>query len=362
MALYESMREVPELSDYAQLQRGQLKLFREIQARLKLKNRAEGKRNFILYFYTHSQEIYAFGIDAEQECPQIKRIPINANLMRKIVEEDFEDLLRNCDYTQEKESVWTDFNALIQPLSQWTQPGDVISIIPFGFLQGLPLHCLRLEGAPLICRNPISYNFSLWSWLYLSNGNSSLSFDKVAVFGDPSESLAHSASEAISVADCFGIKALNDKEVTKSVFLQSLKEADWVHFAGHGEFGKQGTGFDTSVVELMDDYVSASELMDLDSAAQLVVLSACDTARHIRHEGDEHIGLVTALLSSGVKTVIAGLWKLIDEDAKDFFDLFYPKVKEGVPPIVAMQQSMIALMEDKDNFFRWGGLALYGHF
>lgn len=78
-----------------------------------------------------------------------------------------------------------------------------------------------------------------------------------------------------------------------------------------------------------DGILSAREICNLDlSGVDLVVLSACETAR--ASVVDEGVcGLVRALKMAGVKTIIASLWEVDDTSTSLFMAEFYRNLKSG---------------------------------
>jgi CHAT domain-containing protein len=70
-------------------------------------------------------------------------------------------------------------------------------------------------------------------------------------------------------------------------------------------------------------FIYACEIAEMPLAAQLVVLSACDTARSYVATGDEQYGMVRSFLAAGSRSVISTLWAIEDESAARFFSEFY---------------------------------------
>ena len=75
------------------------------------------------------------------------------------------------------------------------------------------------------------------------------------------------------------------------------------------------------------------EILGLKLNAQLVTLSACETALGKKVEGEGVRGLSTAFLFAGAKNVIASLWKVSDESTAqlmiEFIQNFFPeKIKQ----------------------------------
>lgn len=363
--LYKSMFEVPKLREYAFKKSGDIPDFEQIKRHiLAEEGRLNGRRLFFIYYYTHSSEIYAFGISSREGNPLMKRINLSAHELQMALKTQLSKILTNNAYEKSYESTWTKFSDLISPLTEWTAPGDVICVIPFGFLHNLPFHSLQINDEPLIKRNPVFYNSSLASWYYQGGKRRTSLFDGTpSVYGDPQQNLPKAAEEAKQVAKLLGAKELTGSDIVKSDFLHSLKNSVLVHFAGHGSFNDRSLGLSTSTLDLSGNVrITAEEIINQQSKSRLVVLSACDTARHVEHEGEEHAGLVSALLASGVSSIIASQWQVVDEDAKDFFLLFYPKLLAGKLPVDAMQEVMIETMSKKNSFFHWGAFVLNGDF
>src|SRR5262249_30292688 len=59
-----------------------------------------------------------------------------------------------------------------------------------------------------------------------------------------------------------------------------------------------------------DGRLEARELMDLDLRAELLVLSACETARGEAPAGEGMTGMVWAALAAGAPTTVASLWRV----------------------------------------------------
>ncbi|MGV9341211.1 CHAT domain-containing protein [Streptomyces sp. NPDC003688] len=85
------------------------------------------------------------------------------------------------------------------------------------------------------------------------------------------------------------------------------------------------------------DGVRVAELLDQRlSGAPHLVLSACDTGLGGVRLPDEALGLGTALLSAGARSVVASLWPLDDELAADFMGAYHRLLASGTPPAQAL--------------------------
>jgi CHAT domain-containing protein len=86
-----------------------------------------------------------------------------------------------------------------------------------------------------------------------------------------------------------------------------------------------------------DGLLTALDVFQLDVGADLVVLSACETARGAVVRGEGLVGLTRAFLSAGASRVLSALWK-VDDDAtqalmRRFYALWNPR--DGSPALPA---------------------------
>ncbi|HYQ91971.1 MAG TPA: CHAT domain-containing tetratricopeptide repeat protein [Candidatus Competibacteraceae bacterium] len=84
--------------------------------------------------------------------------------------------------------------------------------------------------------------------------------------------------------------------------------------------------------------------------SELVVLSACDTARGSVDYGEGVYGLVRALRIAGARQALVTLWKLNDGEARDFMTAFYKTwlSQERSDPAAALHQVRLSYINDPD--------------
>ena len=79
-----------------------------------------------------------------------------------------------------------------------------------------------------------------------------------------------------------------------------------------------------------DGYLTAKEAAQLHlDGTELVVLSACDTARGPIKTGDGVYGLQRALTAAGARSTLLTLWKVDDEPTAHFIKRYYALLKAG---------------------------------
>ena len=101
--------------------------------------------------------------------------------------------------------------------------------------------------------------------------------------------------------------------------------------------------------------------------ADLVVLSACDTARGRIVRGEGIVGLTRAFMFAGAPRVICSLWKVDDEATSAlmmrFYELWIPKDgKQGLPTAEALReaQAFVRAQPKWKHPFFWAAWVLWG--
>jgi len=85
---------------------------------------------------------------------------------------------------------------------------------------------------------------------------------------------------------------------------------DLVHFATHAEFDPNRPRM--SGIRLRDGLIALDEILQWRFEARMVVLSGCDGGRSLGVGGEERIGLETALIASGARSVLSSQWRTVD--------------------------------------------------
>ena len=138
---------------------------------------------------------------------------------------------------------------------------------------------------------------------------------------------------------------------------QTVARARVVHFASHGLLNSEHpelSGIVLSLVnkdgEAIDGFLRLHEIYNLNLSADLVVLSACQTAlgREIRGEG--LVGLTRGFMYAGAPRVIASLWKVDDVSTAELMKIFYRKMlRERKSPSAALREAQLEMWRSK----RW---------
>jgi CHAT domain-containing protein len=111
-----------------------------------------------------------------------------------------------------------------------------------------------------------------------------------------------------------------------------------VHFACHGVVDPERPSQSAVVITPdpeNDGFLTALEILRIPVAADLVVLSACETGtgRIARSEG--LVGLARAFMYAGASRVLCSLWKVDDEATRalmvKFYEVWSPRSRESAP-------------------------------
>ena len=102
-----------------------------------------------------------------------------------------------------------------------------------------------------------------------------------------------------------------------------------MHFATHGFFNDAAPLLSAIVLALPDKksgddgFLTAREIFDLNLNADMVVLSACNTARGEKRNGEGMIGLTWALFAAGAPTQVVSQWSVNDQSTALLMQRFY---------------------------------------
>jgi len=123
------------------------------------------------------------------------------------------------------------------------------------------------------------------------------------------------------------------RRINKSGVLRSSK---YLVFATHGYINDQDPRL-TSIVlagandeHTKDGYLTAQEIVGLTLGSNLVVLSACETAKGRYQIGEGMATLALAVVLAGGGESLVTLWPIVDDTTADFMAFFFSKLKEGV--------------------------------
>ena len=137
-----------------------------------------------------------------------------------------------------------------------------------------------------------------------------------------------------------------------------------IHFAAHAE-ASNSSPLESAVIlaKRGDSYkLYARDVIDTPIHADLVTISACQSAGVRAYAGEGLIGFAWAFLDAGARTVVAGLWDVSDTSTEPLMDRFYSGIAAGEDPVTAMRTAKLALQNARPDFrkpYYWAPFQVY---
>jgi CHAT domain-containing protein len=99
-----------------------------------------------------------------------------------------------------------------------------------------------------------------------------------------------------------------------------------------------------------DGFLRANEIYNLNLRADLVVLSACETALGEEVRGEGLVGITRGFMYAGTARIIASLWAVKDKSTADLMvSLYRNMITKGKRPSDALRSAQINMLKSK----RW---------
>jgi CHAT domain-containing protein len=113
-----------------------------------------------------------------------------------------------------------------------------------------------------------------------------------------------------------------------------------------------------------DGILEARELLGMHLNADLVVLSACETARGRIGEGEGLIGMSWALFAAGCPSTVVSQWKVDSASTSDLMIRFHKNLRQGMDKAHALQSAAATLRRAPRyrHPFYWAGFQVVGDY
>lgn len=295
-------------------------------------------------------------------------------------------------------------NALLAPLDDRLKDYTNLVIVADGPLHYLPFEVLTTSdpSAPDLEQKTIAYLPSLTTLQLMRDGHANSSRESlIAVFADPVftrdderlstlnmapnvtgdnepmftlNRLRMSAQEADAIKSLAGERPLFIRMGTDATVSalgnEAVTRAQIIHIASHGFVNDNAaarTGLALSMVDVSGNpitgFVSMRDIYELDLSAELVVLSACDTALGRDLAGEGLLGLTRGFMFAGAERVIASLWQVEDRATATLMEYFYEGIlTDKLSPAVALARAKQRLRQSRRwrHPYYWSGFVLQG--
>ena len=143
-----------------------------------------------------------------------------------------------------------------------------------------------------------------------------------------------------------------------------------VHLATHGFLNAERPELSGLVLSLVDErgaardgWLRLHDIYNLNWSADLVVLSACQTALGKEIHGEGLVGLTRGFMYAGAQRVLASLWNVNDSGTARLMAEFYQGLlARGLRPAAALRAAQVEMMKRPQwrAPFYWAGFVLQG--
>jgi CHAT domain-containing protein/tetratricopeptide (TPR) repeat protein len=151
---------------------------------------------------------------------------------------------------------------------------------------------------------------------------------------------------------------------------EALADYRFVHFATHGVLDAERPELSGLVLSLVGNdgraengFLRTRDIYNLRLPADLVVLSACQTALGKQIRGEGFVGLTRGFMYAGARRVVATLWQVDDLATAELMRLFYRgMLQQGLSPAAALRsaQKQMAARPQWSSPFYWSSVVLQG--
>lgn len=168
--------------------------------------------------------------------------------------------------------------------------------------------------------------------------------------------LFYTNDEILESQKIWGGQVWLNEQATRTTFFENGLDARILHFAMHGLLD-ENKPLNSALVfhrkdSLSEFLLKAGNLYQTSLAAELAVLSACQTA----YEGaNDHVyslrSLARAFTYAGCKSLVASLWNATDKSSKEIVIDYYKQLQEGLPKDIALQRAKLKYLEETPPAF-----------
>ena len=234
------------------------------------------------------------------------------------------------------------YRILLGPVEADLSGQTALIVIPDEQLWDIPFHALQpREKHFLIEDAAVSYSPSmavLRETMRISRGRSQTSADReLLAFGDPAghDRLPEAARQVRAIQGLYGSEAsrvLTGEAATEAALKAEAGRYRVLHLASHAVLDNASPMYSRVLLAKSggeDGIFEARELMALNLKADVLVLSACETARGRAPPGEGIDGMLWAAFVAGVPTTVASLWPVESSSDSDLMIRFHRGLLEG---------------------------------
>jgi CHAT domain-containing protein/tetratricopeptide (TPR) repeat protein len=270
------------------------------------------------------------------------------------------------------------FDALLGPAQTALRGADRWILSPDGALWDVPFQALMdPQGKHLLETHALSYTPSLSVLRELREKPAPPGAPKVAVLAVANPSVAgvapipEASREAAAVAALYGQgrgALLSGDRASAALFRENAGGAGVIHIAAHAETETnhplESFLLLASAKTAGDGALTARDLLGMRLRANLVVLSACETARGKIGDGEGVMGLGWAVLAAGARASVLSQWKVDSAATSDLMIDFHRRLAApgATDKSEALRQASLDAMRSPGRLhpFYWAAFIVVG--
>jgi CHAT domain-containing protein len=182
-------------------------------------------------------------------------------------------------------------------------------------------------------------------------------------------SLPGSINEVIEIGKMTGGRAFTGPAASEELFKKLAGESHIIHLATHAFLDdedplKSKLVFSEGNVE-EDGFLNVYEIYNLDLAARMVVLSACNSGTGGLKRGEGIMSLARAFIYAGVPNIVMTLWTVSDKQSYELMLGFYRQLIAGRSTEMALRRAKLEFLENAAPSYQhpqyWAGYILVGN-
>ncbi len=315
----------------------------------------------LIEYYYFDNDLYAFVLNRQE----LKVLRLDGKNLSDHIESFRREImnLSSNRYDYYSELI---YRKIFKPLEEFVKTKNVI-IVPHGILHYLPFNALKSEKGYLAEIYSLSFLPSASVLKFLKSGGCNKN-NSILIFGNPDlddskYDLQYASEEALEVSKEFSdSKVLTRKKATETEFKKHASAYCNIHLATHGTFDSRyplSSGLYFARDEFNNGFLEVSELYSLNLSADLVTLSACETALGKINSGDDVIGLQRGFLYAGARSIIASLWTVDDLATSILMKQLYINLKK-MNKSDSLRDAQLAVKKQYAHPFYWAGFQLTG--
>lgn len=280
------------------------------------------------------------------------------------------------------------YDRLIRPIRPWLGnrllilPDDELVFLPF---EALPVR-LSAEGYPiyLIEQYSLGYAYSLsvlqrqiqdqaqpkkMGLLAFAPNFGQESVAARQTRHIPVRNLRGAAYEVGYVSDLYPSLLIKGEDATRSTFEQLAPQYQVIHLATHAESNSEESDLSylafSQTPQDPQSRLYAHELSAMQFEADMVVLSACETAHGQWDTGHGPLGLARAFTLGGARSTITTLWSVSDRESAQLMTSFYSCLADGQPKDDALRTAKLQFLAYRSQLrahpYYWSGYIAQGN-